>query len=161
MAGRKIICENLSNQSLMTALNKFVEVAKSMDSRVMFPSRLRDMGLSHCPEQATSEENNNMSVLPFSSSRNGDTLYSYYVMINVIKQEILCGNVETDMNLMDGYSVDSDDSVNSSAKKTAEAFRHHLQGLSRLLHQLTDTAKLLADTYEDQVGLRKDKKFSF
>lgn len=156
MEGRNFIRENGSKQSLMTALSKFVEAVSMMENRVMIPSRLRDIGFSH----STSEENNNMSVLPFSSSSNDDSLYSYYVMLNRIKREVLCGNAETDINVVDFSSEYTVDGENNSAEKTANAIRHHLQCLFRLLHQLTGTAKFLGDTYEDQVGGRKDKKIS-
>ncbi|KAL4219770.1 hypothetical protein ACF0H5_020183 [Mactra antiquata] len=178
--------ENGNSQSLMNVLNKFVEECNAMDDKVMVPSRLRDMELSDLTCNTTSEENNNMSVLPMSSAT-GEDLYSYYVMINAVKGELLSGkgpsqaqlpstevglqtsrvgmrvigesDGESD-TLSDDCSMDDGASDSDTATKTAEAFRHHLQGLFGLLNQLTDTAKFLGDTYEQQVGGRKTKKFA-
>lgn len=165
MAGRKLQCENCSKQSLMTVLNNFVEAVNNMDEKVMVPSRLRDMEvLNPTSIDVSAEENNNLSVMPFTSGR-GEDLYSYFLMINAIKSEILSGKAkntscvdsETDSDSSDdGFEDGSTD----AARKTAEAFRHHLQGLFGLLHQLTDTAKYLGDAYEEQVGARKTKKFA-
>lgn len=156
----------------MTVLNKFVETVNTMDDKVMVPSRLRDMELSQTASGNPAEENNNMAVLPFSSGR-GEDLYNYYVMINAIKGEILSGNTAKNANTSflgnglsesdgetDSVSDDSSDEGTDAARKTAQAFRHHLQGLFGLLHQLTDTAKFLGDAYEEQIGGRKTKKFA-
>lgn len=171
MANRKHqICENCNSQSLMSVLNKFVETVNTMDERVMVPSRLRDMELNPNSNMEPKEENNNMSVLPFTSQK-GEDLYNHFVMINAIKNEILSGKGHRSISHKtvtetysdgdsDTLSDDSDDSTGDAAGKIAHAFRHHLQGLFGLLHQLTDTAKFLGDAYEDQVGGKKTKTFS-
>ncbi|XP_060593839.1 mid1-interacting protein 1-like [Ruditapes philippinarum] len=172
MANRKHqMCEKCSSQSLMSVLNKFVETVNIMDEKVMVPSRLRDMQLNQNSNLEPTEENNNMAVLPFTSG-NGEDLYSYYEMINAVKGELLSGKGPlsshriTSLSESDGDSDtlsddSSDDGVQQdAATKTAQAFRHHLQGLFGLLHQLSDTAKFLGDAYEDQVGVKKTKKFT-
>lgn len=158
-------CENCSKQSLMTVLNNFVEAVHVMDEKVMVPSRLRDMEImsQNTIDVTSTEENNNLSVTPISSGR-GEDLYSHFLMINAVKNEILSGKstnsscdseIDSDTSSDDGFEDGSTD----AAKKTAEAFRHHLQGLFGLLHQLTDTAKYLGEAYEGQVGARKSRKF--
>lgn len=165
MAGRKMQCENCSSQSLMTVLNNFVANVNDMNEKVMVPSRLRDMEPTPqgSIEVTSTEENNNLAVMPMSSGR-GEDLYSYFAMINAIKEEILSGKSAhggcSDTDDSDSSSDDGfEDGSTDAARKTAQAFRHHLQGLFGLLHQLTDTAKYLGDAYEEQVGAKKSKKF--
>lgn len=155
-------------QSLMSVLNNFVAAVDTMDDRVMIPSRLRDMETgSGRPKIETVEENNNMSVLPVSAGR-GEDLYNYYVMLNAVKTELMSGKAistnaeqEREGSEMDSDFSDSDDGVKDTARKTAEAFRHHLQGLFGLLNELTDSAKFLGDVYEDNVSVnKKAKKFA-
>lgn len=172
MDGRKMHqCADYRKQSLMSSLNNFVEAVNTMDKQVMIPSRLRDMditsALQKCPE-----ENNNMSVVPLSSVQiPGEELYNHFVMINAVKREVLSGKgrvsgsgssslTSSDCD-MDALSDDSsDDGVNTTAKRTADAFSYHLQGLFGLLHQMTETAQQLGDVYEDQIGTgKKAKKF--
>ncbi|XP_045201672.2 mid1-interacting protein 1-like [Mercenaria mercenaria] len=172
MANRKHqMCEKCSSQSLMSVLNKFVETVNIMDDKVMVPSRLRDMELNQNSNMDVTEENNNMSVIPFSSG-NGEDLYSHFVMINAVKNELLSGKGPLSSHRIAGTSESdgesdtlsddsSDDGAIDAAGKTAQAFRHHLQGLFGLLHQLSDTAKFLGDAYEEQVGGKKTKKFTF
>ena len=165
MAGRTTQCDNCSRQSLMSVLNNFVSAVNAMDEKVMVPCRLRDMEVltDNSISGASNEENNNMSVMPMSSGR-GEDLYNHYGMINAIKSEILSGKSqhsscesdnESDTSSDDGF----EDGSTNAARKTAEAFRHHLQGLFGLLGQLTDTAKYLGEAYEDQVGTKKTRKF--
>ncbi|KAH3810993.1 mid1-interacting protein 1-like [Dreissena polymorpha] len=176
MANRKIPCEKCGRQSLMTALNTFVDAVNTMDDKVMVPSRLRDMELRgempnsssiHRLNTTLEENNNNPSPVPF-SPRCGEDLYSYYNMINAVKSELITGTkakTPSDSSLeMEFLSDDSsDDSLSTDpAHKTARAFQYHLQGLFSVLHQLTDTAKYLGDAYEQQVDSgRKPQKFSF
>ena len=164
MAGRKVQPAGYNRQSLLTTLNAFVEEVNTMNDKVMVPCRLRDMQFAENTTEY-SEDNNNMSVLPASDCK-GETLYSYYAMINAVKNEILSGHghedtpEKSDSEMESSSDNDSDDGANDAARKTAEAFRHHLQGLFGLLHQLTNTAKVLGNTYEDQVGgTKKLRKF--
>lgn len=151
-------CEDCNKQSIMNIINKFVGAVDAMDEKVMIPSKLKDMP-SENNSMDTSEENNNMELLPTSSE--GQDLYSYYVMLNTIKKEIVSGNIsEVDDTGSECSGDDSDDSYTDNARATAAAFRHHLQGLFGLLHQLTHTAKFLGEKYENGVGTgKKMKKF--
>lgn len=160
-------CDKCNSQSLMSVLNKFVQAVNAMDDKVMVPSRLRDMELNPTTNMETSEENNNLAVLPFSSGR-GEDLYSHFEMINAIKNEVLRGKGHRSsteeivgLNESDGDSDTlSEESDGDAAGKIAHTFRHHLQGLFGLLHQLTDTANFLGDAYEEQIGGKKMKKFT-
>ena len=157
---KELRCEDCNQQSLMNIINKFVGAVDVMDEKIMIPSKLKDMSSgSTCVE--TAEENNNMDILPIGSQ--GQDLYSHYVMLNTIKKEIVSGNIsETGDDGSDCSGDDSDDSSTDNARATAAAFRHHLQGLFGLLHQLTHTAKYLGEKYENDVGNgKKIKKFVF
>ncbi|XP_071085845.1 mid1-interacting protein 1A-like [Haliotis cracherodii] len=134
-----------NQQSLLAALNRFVQAVNAMDDTVMIPCRLRDMEVSARPEITV--ENNNRAVLPTIPA--GSDLYSFYSMLNAIKQEIIVGpQVGASEEAMKEES-ESDDNGNS--RKTAAAFRHHLKGLFDLLHHLTETAKYLSSRYENDV----------
>lgn len=150
-------CEDCNQQSLMNIINKFVGAVNAMDDKVMIPSKLKDMSSDNSMD--TSEVNNNTELIPFGSD--GHDLYSHYVMLNTIKKEIVSGNISEDDDTGSECSgEDSDDSYTDNARATAAAFRHHLQGLFGLLHQLTHTAKFLGEKYETGVGSgKKMKKF--
>jgi hypothetical protein len=140
--------EQKQNQSLLTVLNKFVQAVNIMDETVMIPSRLKDMEIESTRKNPEIlEENNNMALV--SIMRPGTDLYSFYKLLNTIKKEIISGNSGEE-----GKSVTSsdseDDTANDSSKKTADLFRHHLQGLFTVMNQLTDTAKVLTDKYESE-----------
>ena len=157
---RSLKCTDCDKQSLMNTINKFLGAVSVMDEKVMIPSKLKDMSLDS-NSTVNAEENNNVALLPMGSQ--GQDLYSHYVMLNTIKKEILSGNVsESDDMGSECSGDDSDDSYTDNARETAAAFRHHLQGLFGLLHQLTHSAKFLGEKYEGDVGTgKKIKKFVF
>ncbi|RUS70415.1 hypothetical protein EGW08_021823 [Elysia chlorotica] len=137
-------------QSLLNAIKNFVQAVDSMDETVMIPCRLRDIPVESVA--AVPEVNNNKAVIS-THQLNGD-LYNFYVMLHAIRKEITVGP-----NLNDEESnEDSDDSINENdpsnenARKTAAAFRFHLRGLFGLLHQMTETAKVLSSRYEREVS---------
>ncbi|ESO98854.1 hypothetical protein LOTGIDRAFT_113945 [Lottia gigantea] len=132
-----------SQQSLVSALCKFVGAVKNMDEAVMIPSKLRDMEVGET-DLAILEPNNNKSDLP--KMPTGADLYSFYSMLNTVKHEIISGSASR----LD-TSSEMDDNANDSSKETADAFRHHLKGIFKLLHQLTETAEFLKSRYEGEV----------
>ncbi|KAK6195595.1 hypothetical protein SNE40_000993 [Patella caerulea] len=129
-------------QSLLSALYKFVQAVKNMDEAVMIPSKLRDMEVVESTG-VLSEENNNKALVPCIPA--GSDLYSFYSMLNAVKHEIISGPAR------DGEFCELEDNADDSSKKTAAAFRHHLQGIFGLLHQLTETANFLSHRYEGEV----------
>lgn len=155
---KSLNCKDCNKQSLVNTINKFLGAVSSMDEKVMIPSKLKDMALDN---NSVEEENNNMSLLPVGSQ--GQDLYSHYVMLNTIKKEIVSGNIsESDYIGSECSGEESDDSCTENARATAAAFRHHLQGLFGLLHELTHTAKFLGEKYETDIGSgKKIKKFVF
>lgn len=131
--------EERSQQSLLSAMNKFVQAVNLMDETVMIPSRLRDMSV---PEKV----NETTAVVPAHMNMNAD-LHSFYQMLNAIKTELVRGEQETrepgDVNRQD---------EDEHAKQTAAVFRHHLSGLFNVLKQLTDTANSLTSRYTEELG---------
>lgn len=140
--------------SLLTVLNNYVQAVNDMDETVMIPSKLKDMEISTNPEITV--ENNNKALLPTVTP--GTDLFSFYRLLNVIKQEIITGPQSDDEEeeAQDGEPTDT------SARKTAAAFRHHLRGLFNVMHQMTETAKYLTNRYETEVAqANKPTPFSF
>ncbi|KAI8743728.1 mid1-interacting protein 1-B [Biomphalaria glabrata] len=139
-------------QSLMTAINRFVQAVDLMDDTVMIPCRLRDIPVESIPIPCLQEENNNKAVIP-AIPVSGD-LYHFYAMLHAIRSEIIAGPlpiVDDDQSDNTDDSVDESDPIGENAKKTAAAFRYHLRGLFGLLHQMTETAKYLSNRYEREV----------
>lgn len=137
-------------QSLLSAINRFVQAVDSMDDTVMIPCRLRDLPVDSVA--SVCEENNNKAVVP-AAHLNGD-LYDFYVMLHAIRSEIIAGPKATSIDEnVDNLTehVNANDTVSENARKTAAAFRFHLRGLFGLLHQLTETAKVLSSRYERDV----------
>ena len=136
-------------QSLLHAIKNFVQAVDSMDETVMIPCRLRDIPVEAV--SAVPEVNNNKAVVP-TNILNGD-LYSFYVMLHAIRKEITVGPHLSE----EESNEDSDDSLNDdpsdeNARKTAAAFRYHLRGLFGILHQMTESAKVLSSRYEREVS---------
>lgn len=139
-------------QSLLNAIKNFVQAVDSMDETVMIPCRLRDIPVESVAA-ATPEVNNNKAVIS-THQLNGD-LYNFYVMLHAIRKEITVGpniNDEESNNEDSDDSVNENDPSNENARKTAAAFRYHLRGLFGILHQMTETAKVLSSRYEREVS---------
>lgn len=144
----------VDGQSLLSAINRFVQAVDAMDDTVMIPCRLRDIMVDTIAVPNVREENNNKAVVP-AMSLNGD-LYHFYVMLHAIRSEIIAGpNINKDEHNIDSFTddkINENDPISENAKKTAASFRYHLRGLFGVLHQLTETAKLLSTRYEREVS---------
>jgi len=155
MSGMNINSRSISaesQQSLLTALNRFVKAVENMDDTVMIPCKLRDIPIESLPN-ILEENNNSKAVIP-AHHLNGD-LYHFYAMLQALRSEIIAGpqsQSEEEVCDNDEISTDRDqDPIHESARKTASTFRFHLQGLFGLLHQMTETAKFLSSRYETEV----------
>ncbi|XP_041355145.1 mid1-interacting protein 1A-like [Gigantopelta aegis] len=157
----------MTQQSLLTALSRFVQAVDAMDDAVMIPSKLRDMEVLHIDDDIIREVNNNNSSSSNSNNTKallpalpaGADMYSFYSMLNAVKSEIITGpsNETADENC---DSTAADDAV-VNVRKTAQAFRHHLSGLFDVLHQMTETAKYLKCRYETEVTQSSSKVSTF
>ncbi|XP_050043506.1 mid1-interacting protein 1A [Dermacentor andersoni] len=162
-----------SQQSILSAMDRFVRSVNNMDATVLVPSRLRDMDLTDKAGRA-----------PPANLMQTD-LYSFYNMLNDVKNELLWGpsaaatsavvpltgallrpppkhtRQPSDDSLgSTGSTSDTDSDVDSvvtdrdgleQSLHLAAAFRHHLQGLHAILHQLADSADYLACRYQEEV----------
>ena len=151
----------MSQQSLLTALNRFVSAVNTMDSVVMIPSRLRDLETGS--DMIVEDNNNNNKdasqmmnglngdrTVAIPSDHNGMDLYKCFSMLHAIRDEIIEGSrAEDDETAQSTDEGDNDETTTS--RKTANMFRYHLRGLFSLLHQLTNTAQYLGSRYERDV----------
>ncbi|KAK3603746.1 hypothetical protein CHS0354_023359 [Potamilus streckersoni] len=130
--------------SLLVTLNKYVAAVNNMNSRIMIPSRLRDMEVTTETRPEISEENNNMALLPTVAP--GTDLYNCYIMLNAIRAELINGESRIRAD------IEFEEETADAARKTAAAFTYHLRGLFNVLHKLTETANYLGNKYESDVG---------
>ena len=142
----------VGQQSLLTALNRFVTAVNAMDDIVMIPSRLRDLETTAVPELAE-ENNNNDQTVAVPSIESGMDLYRCFSMLHAIRDEIIDGSRDDeDQSGASGeFSEEDSDDEAAASRKTANMFRYHLRGLFGLLHQLTATAQYLGSRYERDV----------
>lgn len=132
--------EATSQQSLLSAMNRFVHAVNDMDETIMIPSRLKDM-----PSGEVHQPKNGSTQAVISPAQNTD-LYTFYSMLNAVKTELVRGpKSETEE---EETEQDQDD----LSRHTAQMFRHHLRGLFTVLSQLTDTAQKLTKRYQEEVG---------
>ncbi|XP_033729483.1 mid1-interacting protein 1-like [Pecten maximus] len=166
MDNRSLILSNgeANQDSLMSALNKFVHAVDSMDDTVMIPNRLKDMEVTASNIPVVAEENNNKAML--STVKQGTDLYSFYSLLKTVKTDLTVGThrvrsavLSESEEALEGENENNH--VDESAKKTAAAFQHHLSGIFRLLHQMTDTANYLTNRYESEVGGKSSQNPTF
>ncbi|PVD18541.1 hypothetical protein C0Q70_21090 [Pomacea canaliculata] len=148
----------VGQQSLLTALNRFVNAVNTMDDIVMIPSRLKDLEVAS--HDISGEENNNQSVA-IPSIQSGTDLYRCFSMLHAIRDEIIDGpQSEDDNDAAAAAGETSEDDTTAASRKTANMFRYHLRGLFHLLHQLTATAKYLGSRYERDVAQTQNQNVS-
>lgn len=177
-----------SQQSILSAMDRFVKCVNNMDSTVLVPSKLRDMDIP----------SGNVKMQRIPPALANTDLHSFYLMLNDVKKELLWGPgtaqaTATTMVPVSGRSsprelgskhghvrqpsddslgslgstassssdqdTDSDadsmmtdrDSIDEHTSHLASAFRHHLQGLHTILHQLADSADYLSSRYQEEI----------
>lgn len=166
-----------SQQSIFTAMERFVRAVDNVSATVLVPSKLRDMDTA----------GRKRSRIPAALAH--CDLHSFYLMLDAVKKELLWGpgsgasaaavstsdrtvtssthvrqpsdeslaslsagsdtDSEVDSLLTDRDSVVSDEPHHTS--HLAAAFRHHMQGLHTILHQLADSADYLCVRYQEEV----------
>lgn len=207
-----------SQQSIFSAMDRFVKAVNNMDATVLVPSKLRDMDIN---SGGIHSKRIHRRVPP--ALANTD-LYSFYLMLNEVKKELLWGpgtgavaaatmgssllasgrssprdtcihsssSIASSVLTSSSASINksqitkqhsrqpSDDSLGSLGSSTvssseqdtdsevdslltdrdsvdehtshlAAAFRHHLQGLHTILHQLADSADYLSSRYQEEI----------
>jgi hypothetical protein len=171
-----------SQQSILSAMDRFVKSVNNMDSTVLVPSKLRDMDIASPKLQR---------IPP--ALANTD-LHSFYLMLNDVRKELLwgpgtgsvatanliplsgrssprelkhirqpsddsLGSLGSTASSSSDQDTDSEadsmitdrDSIDEHTSHLAAAFRHHLQGLHTILHQLADSADYLSSRYQEEI----------
>jgi hypothetical protein len=171
-----------SQQSILSAMDRFVKSVNNMDSTVLVPSKLRDMDIPSPKLQR---------IPP--ALANTD-LHSFYLMLNDVRKELLwgpgtgsvatanlipfsgrssprelkhirqpsddsLGSLGSTASSSSDQDTDSEadsmitdrDSIDEHTSHLAAAFRHHLQGLHTILHQLADSADYLSSRYQEEI----------
>ena len=177
-----------SQQSIFSAMERFVKSVDNVSQTVLVPSKLRDMdtagrkrsgripaALAHCD------------------------LHSFYLMLDEVKKDLLwgpgtgavaaattaaadgrtCGTShvrqlsdeslaclsaagsDTDSEV-DSLLTDRDSVASDEQQHTshlAQAFRHHMLGLHTILHQLADSADFLCVRYQEEVDAAEQSSF--
>ena len=180
-----------SQQSILSAMERFVKAVDNVKATVLVPSKLRDMDI------AGQKKGRVPAALV-----NADSLHSFYVMLEEVKEGLLWGpatgavtaattaaptpvaacdrkhvrrpsddslpssfvassastpasdqdtDSEADSLLADRESLCVAASAEHASSHLAAAFRHHVQGLHTVLHQLADSADYLCLRYQEEV----------
>ena len=179
-----------SQQSIFSAMDRFVKAVNNVKATVLVPSKLRDMDVA----------GRKRSRIP-PALVHTDSLYSFYLMLEEVKQDLLWGPVtgavtaattaaptphaaceqkhvrqpsddslpgslaasssttasdpdtdsEVDSLLADRESLCVAAPAEHACSHLAAAFRHHMQGLHTILHQLADSADYLCVRYQEEV----------
>lgn len=82
-----------SQQSIFSAMDRFVKAVNNMDATVLVPSKLRDMDISSNGGNNGSSSNHSkirLRRIPPALANTPD-LYSFYIMLNEVKKELLWG----------------------------------------------------------------------
>ncbi len=151
-------------QSIMKALDNFMVAMNHMSDVVMVPNRLKDIQL---PTPNVSEK----ALVSASDSTTPSDLFSYYRMLQCVQQELCFGSEDLPKrpssvasscrssgqeSPSESESEDGDSEIRDArAHQLATNFKIHLQGLADVIHQMTDTAKYLSDTYQEDVKSEK------
>uniref|UniRef100_A0A4D5R910 Mid1-interacting protein 1-B n=1 Tax=Scolopendra viridis TaxID=118503 RepID=A0A4D5R910_SCOVI len=164
-----------SQQSILSAMDRFVHAVNNMDDTIMVPSRLMDMTMASDVPPKNGPDAPRTDV-------NSD-LFGFYNMLNSVKNELIWGPADSshsnnsnkdstkntdmlsrrmstvslhsysDSDVESESSTDFDSGVDfdEHSLQVASAFRQHLTGLYQALHQLTDAANYLTTRYQEEV----------
>lgn len=129
--------ETVSQNSLLSAMNRFVCAVEGMEDSIMIPRKLVDIptALNECDKNSNSFINEEQGGAPETD------LFTVYSMLKTIKTELVRGPV----------SDDEDEIVDEKSKKIAAVFRQHLKGLFTVLEQLTEAAECVQHTYQNEL----------
>ncbi|XP_005992045.1 mid1-interacting protein 1-like [Latimeria chalumnae] len=140
------LCECRSQrQSLMIAVNRFIDATKNMDETVMVPSLLRDVPLQ---EEGEEPQQGAAKSSCFSGSRD---MYECYQLLKSIKTHMEWGFHKLEDR--DGAGGDWQEGEGEELDGDLETqFRYHLKGLFCVLNKLTVQADHLTNRYKREIG---------
>ncbi|XP_076331163.1 mid1-interacting protein 1-like [Tachypleus tridentatus] len=110
---------SFSQQSLLSAMDRFVASMKNMEATVLVPSRLKDM------DGESSEKQTPPMIVRFKTD-----LFSFYSMLNDVKNELLWGPALT----------------HETVSPSSRIIQGRLSGIQRPLQQVDETITTLGST---------------
>ncbi|XP_036396685.1 mid1-interacting protein 1-B-like [Megalops cyprinoides] len=139
--------------SLFNAMNRFIGAVNNMDQTVMVPSLLRDVPLDEGKEVNSIRAASNG---PASYFYDGD-MYSYYVLLKSIRNDIEWGVLQADERRKDKLGITAMEISRIEPEDDGEdlekLFHFHLNGLHTVLSKLTRKANTLTNRYKQEIGI--------
>ncbi|XP_018605457.1 mid1-interacting protein 1A [Scleropages formosus] len=126
--------------SLFHAMNRFIGAVNNMDQTVMVPSLLRDVPL----EVEKDADSGSPSYF------HDGNMYSYYVLLKSIRNDMEWGVLQADDRRKDKLGVTALEADDEDLEKR---FRFHLMGLQAVLSKLTRKAHTLTNRYKQELGI--------
>lgn len=153
-----------SSKSLMMTMNQFVQAVEEMDRTIMIPSKLQDIDFpgvqlydqsTHISSRTGTNNNNNADLVPLSPALAAKTdLFTCYKMLNAVRSELSSTHpaaVGGSLTFPEEEPEERTD-TDEQSQQVAAAFRHHLQGLFGVLHQMTSVAETVTTRYQEELG---------
>ncbi|KAM9333987.1 mid1-interacting protein 1-B-like [Symphorus nematophorus] len=135
--------------SLFTAMSRFIGAVNNMDQTVMVPSLLRDVPLEDA-EDATAPRTAN----GYFQRRDGGDMYSSYVLLKSIRDDIEWGVLQGDERRKEKGGVATETEEDEDKDDLEKQFHFHLNGLHAVLSKLTRKADTLTSRYKQEIGCR-------
>ncbi|KAL7831491.1 hypothetical protein SRHO_G00309940 [Serrasalmus rhombeus] len=137
------ICDSYNQKnSLFNAMNRFIGAVNNMDQTVMVPSLLRDVPL---------DEEEVKTVKPPSSYFQPGDMYSYFVLLKSIRNDIEWGILQGDERRKEKLGVSALEQ--DDEEDLEKLFHFHLNGLHAVLSKLTRKANTLTNRYKQEIGI--------
>lgn len=125
-----------SQESILLAIEKFIQSVSNMNSVVMVPSKLHDL----------EEEVDDAKPVADGMSSTSLNLYNAFKMLSDAKENIIWG----------GHTTDGEEDIDSSSTVLVTEFREHIHKLQGILNQFTNLADNLSTKYQRQTGIREE-----
>ncbi|XP_036375094.1 mid1-interacting protein 1-B-like [Megalops cyprinoides] len=139
--------------SLFNAMDRFIGAVNNMDQTVMVPSLLRDVPLDEGKEVNSIRTASNG---PASYFYDGD-MYSYYVLLKSIRNDIEWGVLQADERRKDKLGITAMEISRIEPEDDGEdlekLLHFHLNGLHTVLSKLTRKANTLTNRYKQEIGI--------
>lgn len=140
--------------SLFTAMSRFIGAVNNMDQTVMVPSLLRDVPLDE--EEHTKPVRTALSNGTAGYFQDTEDMYSYYVLLKSIRNDIEWGILQADERRKEKTGVTALDisTMTADDEDLEKQFHYHLNGLHTVLSKLTRRANTLTSRYKEEIGIR-------
>lgn len=136
-----------SQQSILSAMNRFVKSVNNMDSTVLVPSKLRDMEVVSLRPQRH---------IP--SPLNNTDLHSFYQMLNDVKKELLWGQGSGSQSTSQQFVLGNGIINRANSLASSRAIKHSCQSSEDSLGSLGSSASSsVSDTESDADSMITDR----